>query len=119
VKVSGVRPGETAAIFGVGGLGHLALQYARVFGGDTVAVDVEDAKLDLARELGATHTINARRGDPAEAIQALGGVDVAIALAANPHVLEHQTRRLDDVNRCFEEVLAGRVPARLVFRLAS
>jgi propanol-preferring alcohol dehydrogenase len=179
VKVSGIRPAETAAVFGIGGLGHLALQYARVFGAETVAVDVDDAKLDLARDLGATHTVHARRQDPVEAIGALGGVDVAITLAANPRVLEqahaalrrggrlvlvalprdnamrlpifetvlkgisvigsivgtradlaevfrlhaagrtrviYQTRALADVNACFEEVLAGRVPARLVFR---
>jgi alcohol dehydrogenase, propanol-preferring len=87
VKVSGLRPTERAAIFGIGGLGHLALQYARIFGAETVAVDVTDAKLTLATELGADHTVNAAETDPVAAIRALGGVDVAVVLAATPVVL--------------------------------
>ncbi|GAA3463552.1 alcohol dehydrogenase AdhP [Saccharothrix longispora] len=88
VKVAGVRSAERVAVFGIGGLGHLALQYARVAGGFTVAVDVEDDKLALARELGADHTVNARTADPVAAIQALGGADVAIATAASPKSFE-------------------------------
>jgi len=87
VKVSGLRPGERAAIFGIGGLGHLALQYAQIFGGETIAVDVTDEKLKLALDLGATHTVDART-DPVAQIQALGGADVAIVLAASPRVTE-------------------------------
>jgi propanol-preferring alcohol dehydrogenase len=88
VKVSGLRPTERAAIFGVGGLGHLALQYARIFGGDVVGVDVTHDKLRLATDLGATAVVNARETDPVQALQAMGGVDVAIVLAADPAVLE-------------------------------
>ena len=88
VKVAGVRPAERVAVFGIGGLGHLALQYARIAGGFTVAVDVEDTKLDLARRLGADHTVNAATSDPVAEIQALGGADVAIALAASPRSFE-------------------------------
>lgn len=55
VKLSGVRPGTRALVSGIGGLGHLALQYARIFGAETIAVDVTDEKLALARELGADH----------------------------------------------------------------
>ncbi|GGP75589.1 zinc-dependent alcohol dehydrogenase [Saccharothrix coeruleofusca] len=84
VKVAGVRSAERVAVFGIGGLGHLALQYARIAGGFTVAVDVEAAKLELARELGADHTVNAAEGDPVAEIRALGGADVAIATAASP-----------------------------------
>ena len=53
IKVAGVVPGETVAIFGVGGLGHLALQYARIAGGFVIGVDIEDTKLAMATELGA------------------------------------------------------------------
>jgi alcohol dehydrogenase, propanol-preferring len=88
VKVSGLRPAERAAVFGIGGLGHLAMQYTRIFGAETVAVDVTDAKLALAERLGADHTVNAAATDPVEEIRALGGVDVAIVLAATPVVLE-------------------------------
>lgn len=177
IKVAGIRPGERVGVFGIGGLGHLAVQYARVVGGIVVGVDVEDAKLDLATELGADHTVNARTTDPVAAIHDLGGVDVAVALAATPASFEQafrslrrggrlvcvalpadgtmqipifdtvlggisvigsivgtrqdlvdvfalhaagrtrvvaEGRKLDEINESFDDVLAGRVPARLV-----
>jgi len=180
VKVAGTRPAELVAIFGVGGLGHLALQYAKIFGASVVAVDVTDEKLELARELGAEHTVNALTEDPVAAIKALGGADVAISLAANPKAFEQaygslrrggrlvfvalpaensvqlpifetvlngitvigsivgtrqdlaevfalhaagrtrvirETRKLDEVNDCFQEVEKGQVRARIVFDL--
>ncbi|HEY1316146.1 MAG TPA: alcohol dehydrogenase AdhP [Gaiella sp.] len=94
VKVAGTRPSDLVAIFGVGGLGHLALQYARIAGGRVVAVDLQDDKLALARELGAEFTVNAAKEDPAEAIQRLGGVDQAIALAVSPTAFEQAYRSL-------------------------
>lgn len=77
-----VQSAEMVAVFGVGGLGHLAVQYARIAGAFVIAVDVEDPELTMATDLGADHVVNARTGDPVQAIQALGGADVAIALAA-------------------------------------
>jgi alcohol dehydrogenase, propanol-preferring len=88
VKVSRIQPGETAVIYGVGGLGHLALQYVRLFGGKVIAVDIEDEKLALATSLGADYVVNARKADPVRAIQALGGADVAVSLAASPRAFE-------------------------------
>ncbi|MGN5635150.1 alcohol dehydrogenase AdhP [Streptomyces sp. AC154] len=83
VKLSGARPGTRALVSGIGGLGHLALQYARIFGAETIAVDVTDEKLDLARELGADHVIDARVQDVAEETRRLGGADAAISLAVS------------------------------------
>ncbi|MFC8796631.1 alcohol dehydrogenase AdhP [Promicromonospora sp. NPDC057138] len=180
IKVARVAPAETVAVFGIGGLGHLALQYARIAGAFVIAVDVEDHKLDLATRLGADHVVNASREDPAEAIQRLGGADVAVALAASSASFEQAfrslrrggrlvcvalpaagtitlpifdtvlkgisvigsivgtrndladvfalhaagrtevvavERKLDDVNESIAEVLAGQVPARIVFEL--
>lgn len=94
IKVAGVAPAETVAIFGVGGLGHLALQYARIAGGITIGVDIEDSKLKMATELGADHVVNAAKTDPVEAIQALGGADVAVALAASPQSFDQAFRSL-------------------------
>jgi propanol-preferring alcohol dehydrogenase len=88
IKVAGTRPSDLVAVFGIGGLGHLAMQYARIAGGTVVAVDVVEDKLELARELGAEHTVNAREEDPVERIRALGGADQAIVLAATPRVFE-------------------------------
>jgi alcohol dehydrogenase, propanol-preferring len=83
VKVGQVRPAELVAISGVGGLGHLAVQYAKIFGGTVAAIDVTDEKLQLARDLGADIVIDARTQDPAEVLQSHGGADVAIGLAVD------------------------------------
>ncbi|RFA12988.1 zinc-dependent alcohol dehydrogenase [Subtercola boreus] len=88
LKVAGIIPTETVAIFGIGGLGHLAVQYGRIMGGTVIGVDIEDEKLDLARELGAEFTVNASTVDPVAAIAELGGADVAVVLAASPKVFE-------------------------------
>jgi alcohol dehydrogenase, propanol-preferring len=88
IKVAGTRPSDLVAIFGVGGLGHLAIQYAAIAGGRVVAVDLVDEKLELAKELGAEFTVNAAEQDPAEFIRKLGGADQAIALAVSPASFE-------------------------------
>jgi len=88
VKVAGTRTCDRVAVFGVGGLGHLAIQYAAIAGGRVIAVDIVDEKLELARELGAEFTVNAAKQDPVEAIQRLGGADQAIALAVSPRAFE-------------------------------
>ncbi len=94
IKVAQVAPAQTVAVFGVGGLGHLAVQYARIAGGFTIAVDVEDHKLAMATELGADHVINAATCDPVEAIRELGGADVAVALAASAASFDQAFRSL-------------------------
>jgi propanol-preferring alcohol dehydrogenase len=88
VKVAGTRSSDLVAVFGVGGLGHLAIQYAAIAGGRVVAVDLHDEKLELARELGAEFTVNAAEEDPVAAIQKLGGANQAIALAVSPKAFE-------------------------------
>ena len=69
LKETGARPGQWVAISGIGGLGHVAVQYAKAMGLHVVAVDVDDAKLELARRLGASLTINAKTQDPVEVVQ--------------------------------------------------
>lgn len=88
IKVADIRPSERVAIFGIGGLGHLAVQYARLVGATVIAVDVSEEKLRLATELGADHVINAGTTNPVTAIEALGGADVAVVLAVIPSVFE-------------------------------
>ena len=83
VKVGNVRPGDLVLVSGIGGLGHLALQYAKIFGGTVAAVDITDEKLKLAAELGADIVIDARAEDPAEVLRQHGGADVAIGLAVD------------------------------------
>ena len=88
VKVSGARSSDLVAVFGVGGLGHLAVQYAKIAGATVVAVDISKDKLDLARELGADHVVNALEQDPAEEIKKLGGADAAIDCAVSSGATE-------------------------------
>jgi len=74
LKVTDTKPGDWVVISGIGGLGHLAVQYALAMGLNVAAVDIDDAKLDLARKLGAAFTVNALHEDPGQAIRrALGG----------------------------------------------
>lgn len=88
VKESGARAADRVAVFGAGGLGHLAIQYARVTGAEVVAVDVNEERLVTATELGAEHVVNAAVEDPVAAIGAMGGADVAIATAVSPVAFE-------------------------------
>ena len=88
VKVSGAGPSDLVAIFGIGGLGHLALQYAQIAGAQVVAVDLVDEKLQMAKDLGAAYTVNARQQDPVAVIKGLGGADAAISLAVSPRAFE-------------------------------
>ena len=87
-----VGRGDSVAVFGCGGVGNAAIAGARLAGANVVVgVDVDDRKLGLAREFGATHTVNSRNEDPVEAIRALtggDGADVCIEAVGRPEVFE-------------------------------
>jgi D-arabinose 1-dehydrogenase-like Zn-dependent alcohol dehydrogenase len=76
-------PGDRVAILGVGGLGHLGVQFARAMGFETIAINRGTGKEDDARKLGAHHYIDSTANDPAEALKALGGATVVLATAGN------------------------------------
>ena len=89
LKVTDTRPGDWVAISGIGGLGHMAVQYAKAMGLNVAAVDVEDEKLELARTLGASVTVNARNTDPAAFLQKeIGGAHGALVTAVSPKAFE-------------------------------
>lgn len=74
IKETGAKPGEWIAISGIGGLGHLGVQYAKALGLKVCAVDIDDQKLDHATKLGADATVNAKHPDAIEAVKkATGG----------------------------------------------
>lgn len=83
LRNSGIRPGDLVAVQGIGGLGHLAVQYAVKMGMRTVAISTSDSKKDLAKELGTNHFINTENEDPAKALQNLGGAKLILATAPN------------------------------------
>ncbi len=69
LRETGARPGEWVAISGAGGLGHVAIQYAKAMGLYVVAIDIEESKLAQAKTLGADATVNAKSGDAAAAVK--------------------------------------------------
>jgi S-(hydroxymethyl)mycothiol dehydrogenase len=88
----GVQRGDSVAVFGCGGVGDAAVAGAKLAGATTiVAVDLDERKLELARDFGATHTVNAATTDPVEAVRAATGgfgADVCIEAVGHPAVLE-------------------------------
>ena len=84
INTGGVTRGDSVAVFGCGGVGDAAIAGARLAGAHTIiAVDIDDRKLEWAKEFGATHTINASQTDPVEAIRKLtGGNGVNVAIEA-------------------------------------
>jgi len=84
LKQTEARPGEWVAISGIGGLGHLAVQYAKAMGLHVAAIDVADDKLKLAKSLGAELVVNAREQDPGAYLQkAVGGMHGVLVTAAS------------------------------------
>jgi len=83
LRNSGARAGEVVAVHGIGGLGHLGVQYARRMGFETVAINRGNDKEPLARQLGAHHYIDAKAQDPVAELQKLGGANVILATAPN------------------------------------
>ncbi|HMN97859.1 MAG TPA: zinc-dependent alcohol dehydrogenase [Miltoncostaeaceae bacterium] len=88
VKVSGASSADLIAVFGVGGLGHLAVQYAAITGARVVAVDINEHRLRTARRLGAEEVVHAGEDDPVAAIRRLGGARAAIVTAVQPVAFE-------------------------------
>jgi len=83
LRRSSAKPGELAAILGIGGLGHLGVQFAAHMGFKVVAVARGAEKEQLAKKLGAQHYIDSNAGDPAAALKALGGAQLILATASD------------------------------------
>ena len=88
LRNSDARAGDLVAVVGVGGLGHLAVQYAHAAGYETVAISRSPDKEPLARDLGADHFVNAAEADPAARLQELGGASVVLTTAPASDAIE-------------------------------
>ena len=109
LKETDAKPGDWVVVSGVGGLGHLAVQYARAMGLHVAAVDVAEEKLALARELGAELTVNAEVEDPAAKIQEeIGGSHGVLITAVSPPAFRQGIGMLRRGGTC---VLVGLPPA--------
>lgn len=85
LKETETKPGEWVAISGIGGLGHVAVQYAKAMGMHVAAIDVADDKLDLAKRLGADLVVNAKEQNPGEYLKKeTGGMHGALVTAVSP-----------------------------------
>lgn len=88
INTGNVGRGDSVAVIGCGGVGDAAIAGARLAGAaKIIAVDIDDRKLETARKIGATHTVNSKEGDPVEAIRALtdgNGADVVIEAVGRP-----------------------------------
>jgi len=82
LKQAKVSSGQRLAVFGIGGLGHIAVQIGRALGAEITAIDISEEKLDLAKSLGASHTFNAASTDVVKGLRRLGGVHVALVTSA-------------------------------------
>src|SRR5207248_2629584 len=83
LRNSGARPGDLVAVLGIGGLGHLGVQFAAKMGFKTVAIARGQDKEPLARQLGAWHYIDSQAQDAAEELSRLGGARVILATATS------------------------------------
>lgn len=89
LKVLDCKPGDWVAISGVGGLGHMAVQYAKAMGFHVAAVDIDDEKLELAKKVGAELVVNALKADPAQELQrALRGAHGVLVTAVSRKAFE-------------------------------
>jgi propanol-preferring alcohol dehydrogenase len=96
LKVTDTKPGDWVVISGIGGLGHLAVQYAKAMGLNVIGVDVDDAKLDLAKRLGASLAVNARKADPVTFIKKqVGGARGVLVTAVSPKAFEQAMGMVD------------------------
>src|SRR5271157_5788199 len=82
LKQAKIRAGQRLAVFGVGGLGHIAIQIGRAAGADVTAIDISEEKLALAKSLGATRTLNALTSNVVKEVRGSGGVHVALVTSA-------------------------------------
>lgn len=83
----GIPHGDIVAIQGLGGLGHLALQYSRKMGYRTVAISSSDSKREFAKQLGANDYIDTSKQDAAEVLQKMGGASLIVVTAPNPQIM--------------------------------
>ena len=92
INTAGVSRGDSVAVIGCGGVGNAAIAGSRLAGAQTIiGVDVDDRKLEWAKQFGATHTINSRQTDPVQAIRDITGghgVNVAIEAVGRPETYE-------------------------------
>jgi alcohol dehydrogenase, propanol-preferring len=88
----GPMPGKTVAVFGIGGVGHMVVQFAKLFGADVVAVSRGSEHLALAEDVGASRLVDSTKEDAGDVLGREGGVDASIVFAPSNAVVEQAIR---------------------------
>jgi len=94
LKHASAGPGNRVAVVGVGGLVHLAVQVAKAFGAEVIALDLDQSKLELARELGASLALNVSDPETARTVRKLGGVHAVLVTSAAKSAYDSAIRYL-------------------------
>ncbi len=110
LRRTSAQPGDLVGVLGIGGLGHLAVQFADKMGFDTVAIARGSNKEESARQLGARHYIDDARQDMAQALQALGGAKVVMATVGAPAAM---SAAIDGLRARGELVTIGVSPKKI------
>ena len=87
-KNAALRPGQRAAILGIGGLGHIAIPIAKAMGAEVIAITSTDSKQAMAKELGADHTITASGAEAGQKLSDMGGADVVLSTTLNTEAIQ-------------------------------
>lgn len=114
IRKMNIVPGDIVAIQGLGGLGHLAVQYARKLGYRTVALSTSSSKKDFAQQLGATDYIDTSKESAAEALQKMGGASLIVVTAPNPEVMGPLVAGLGPLGKLLILAPVGDVPINTV-----
>jgi propanol-preferring alcohol dehydrogenase len=86
-KNAALRPGQRAAVLGIGGLGHMAIPVAKAMGAEVIAITSTETKLAIAKELGAHHAILATRAEVGQKLLEMGGADVVLSTTIDAHAI--------------------------------
>lgn len=116
-----LSPGATVAVQGLGGLGHLGIQYANKMGYRVIAISRGSDKEEFARKLGAHEYIDTSKGDPGEALQKLGGASLIVSTAPSANVMTPLLKGLGILGKLLILSVPGEVPVNtgVMVRLPS
>jgi D-arabinose 1-dehydrogenase-like Zn-dependent alcohol dehydrogenase len=114
IRKMNIQQGDTIAVQGLGGLGHLAVQYARKMGYRTVAVSSSDNKKDFAFQLGATDYIDTSKESASEALQKMGGASLIVVTAPNPKIIGPLVEGLGPLGKLLVLAPVGDIPVNTV-----
>ncbi|KAF2462197.1 alcohol dehydrogenase [Lineolata rhizophorae] len=114
IRNMGIVPGDVVAIQGLGGLGHLALQFSRRMGYRTVALSSSSAKKDFAMKLGANDYVDTSKEDTVSALKAMGGASLVVVTAPNPKIMGPLVNACGPLGKVLVLAPVGNIPVNTI-----